>query len=76
MVQHWFMCSSVSDGMVVNCSGMVQIWYNCAWPEVIWFSAGTALAQLLFSCGSDWSVDCESTAVVMSGIMAYGSDVV
>ena len=72
------MYSLVFDGMVVNGSRMVEIWHNCVRleSEVIWFSIGSVFAQLLFSGGSDWSVDCESTAVVMSGIMVYGSDVV
>ena len=78
MVQHWFMYSLVFDGMMVNGSRMVEIRHNCVRleSEVIWFSTGSVFAQLLFSGGSDWSVDCESTAVVMSGIMVYGSDVV
>ena len=72
------MYSLVFDGRVVNGARMVEIWHNCERleSEVIWFSIGSVFAQLLFSGGSDWSVDCESTAVVMSGIMVYGSDVV
>ena len=72
------MYSLVVDGRVVNGARMVEIWHNCVRmeSEVISFSIGSRVAQWLFSEGSDWSVDCESTAVVMSGIMVYGSDVV
>ena len=72
------MYSLVFDGRVVNGARMVEIWHNCVRTEleVILFSIGSCFAQWLFSEGSDWSVDCESTAVVMSGIMVYGSDVV
>ena len=72
------MYSLVFDGRVVNGARMVEIWHNCVRTEleVILFSIGSCFAQLLLSGGSDWSVDCESTAVVMSGIMVYGSDVV
>ena len=72
------MYSLVFDGRVVNGARMVEIWHNCVRmeSEVISFSIDSRVAQWLFSEGSDWSVDCESTVVVIRGIMVYGSDVV